>query len=118
MTKKKRMPIGNIRIYPNVQIVEVGMLRDCSVYYVKLDLKFLSQKKMNWERSKRLLNGNLLVLTSDNFRTVYFATVADRNITKLEKGKLGITWEGAQPPWNKDEEFLMIESEGFFEAYR
>jgi len=112
------MPIGSIRVYPDVQFIGTDMVNDVSVYHVQLQLQLISQRKIDWDRSKRLLNGSLLVLTPDNFETVYFAVVSVRKCEDLDHGKLGISWEGAYPKWNPDEKFLMIESEVYFEAYR
>ena len=39
-------------------------------------------------------------------------------VKDLERGVLGITWEGIQPDFTQEEEFLMIECEVYFEAYR
>jgi len=72
--------------------------------------------KIKWEKSKRLLNGSLLVFTHDNFKSAYFGIVARRDIPQLKQGILGITWEGDPPDFDKT--FLMVECEVYFEAYR
>jgi len=116
-----------------VQLIRTEIIKTASVCFVQLRLDLLSPKKIDWEKSKRLLNGSLLVLTADFFQTVYFAVVSFRNCKNsnfkgfnsqnsdtplLENGTLGITWEGHSPNMNSVEKFLMIESEVFFEAYR
>lgn len=75
-------------------------------------------KAIRWDKSKRLLVGSLLLFTSDFFKTSYYATVAGRNVDELKKGILSIVWEGEAPLWDRDEEYVMLECEVYFEAYR
>jgi hypothetical protein len=99
-----------------VEIVSVELVRDNTVY--KIQLHEDNYKKIKWEKSKRLLTGSLLVFTSDYFKTAYFAVVASRNVDELKKGILSVIWEGDGPVWDHDDEYLMVECEVYFEAYR
>ena len=79
--------------------------------------------KIRWETSKRLLQGSLVCLTNNNFKSVYFAVVFDRNIDKLKAGQLLVKFDD----WitvNKNvacqtvDKFTLIESLAYFESYR
>jgi len=118
LSGKKRLPIGEIRIYPDVQIVNAELIRDECVYKVQLPEE--TYKRIKWDKSKRLLTGSLLAFTQaspDFFRETYFAIVASRKVEDLSKGLLSLTWEGRQPTWDKDEKYLMVECEVYFESY-
>ena len=75
-------------------------------------------KHVKWEKSKRLLNGSLVLLTPNNFSNIYFATVACRNEKQLSQGIVGIIWEGDRPTSYANVKFLMVECEVYFESYR
>lgn len=110
------MPLGNIRIYPDVQIISGDLVRDQFIFEVQLSDD--NYKHIRWEKSKRLLTGSLLVFTSDLFKSTYFATVATRNQVELSKGILSIIWEGGKPTWDRDDDYLMVECEVYFEPFR
>ena len=74
-------------------------------------------KRVNWQKSKRLINGSLVLLTPNNFSNIYFATVACRDERQLSQGIVGIIWEGDRPS-SYANNFLMIECEVYFESYR
>ncbi|CAG0913264.1 unnamed protein product [Notodromas monacha] len=90
---------------------------------VTLDLKFSLKNlsRVRWEISKRLIFGSLLCLTNDNFKTVMFASVVERDVEKLKRGIIRILPESDQfdlKAWTNVPEFLVVESAAFFEAYR
>lgn len=119
MSRRKRMPFGTVRLYQKIRIRNVELVRDTVMYTLQLQEEDYARVK--WERSKRLLNGSLLLFTSDNFKSAYFGIIARRDPEELtSKGIFGISWEGTTKPdfSKKNEEFLMFESECFFEAYR
>ena len=121
LTRKRKIPIGNVRIYPGVQILEAQLVKDVITY--KVQLPETIYKRIKWDRSKRLLPGSMVVFTSDDFQTAYFGTVAppDRGSGRdLANGILEVVWEGIDVPYlqQKGEEFLMVECEVYFEAYR
>ena len=45
---------------------------------------------VNFARSKRLITGSLLCISNDNFKTLLWATVADRKPEDLEKKRISI----------------------------
>jgi len=116
--RKGRMPLGEVRLYTDVRIVQVVKDRDSIVY--KIQLSERSYKQTKWDKSKRLLTGSLVVFTTkDNcFQNAYFGVVFSRDLKELRKGILTLTWEGVPPPFADGEEYLMLESEVYLEAYR
>ena len=72
----------DIRIYENVRSLGPRLSpRSGIVYDLRLDVEFV--KRVTWANSRRLIFGNLLVLTCDAFQTCAFVTVEDR--TAIEK---------------------------------
>ncbi len=72
----------NVRVYENVHSLGPRLSpRNGIVYDLCLDPQMAS--KFSWANSRRLIYGNLLVLTYDNFQSCTFATVEDR--TQIEK---------------------------------
>lgn len=68
----------NVRIYENVHAVGSRLTRyNGLVYDLHLDEKVAS--RIFWTNSRRLIYGNLLLLTFDNFQSYSFATVEDRS---------------------------------------
>ncbi|VDI51793.1 Hypothetical predicted protein, partial [Mytilus galloprovincialis] len=77
--------------------------------------------RIRWEQSKHLIYGSLVCLSPDNFKTVWFATVANRDLKNIRKGLIDIKFEkdyeevSTIPP---DTVFVMAETPAYFEAYR
>ncbi len=117
----KKMPLGEVRLYTNISFLKVEKDRDTIVHKLQLtlDKRF---KKIKWDKSKRLLPGSLIVFTSEENcfqqHNTHFGVVFNRNPKELEKGILTVTWEGTPPVYDEDEEYFMLESEVYLEAYR
>ena len=108
----------NLYIYENVEILTAAVFtRAGIVHSIHLDMKRL--KKVPWEHSKRLLFGSFLCLSKDNFKTMLFATVANRKAEDLATGKLHIRFvKGFEDIPQTQEKYVMVESPAYFEAYR
>lgn len=72
--EQKRKRIDDLCIYNQVHILYSVCTLEGIAYKVSFDTPY---QRINWEQSKRLLYGSLVCLTSDNFQTIYFATVVD-----------------------------------------
>ncbi|CAF3694346.1 unnamed protein product [Rotaria sp. Silwood1] len=69
---------SNIRIYENVYLLGSRLIPQSGlVYDLLLDSRIAS--KIYWANSRRLLYGNLLVLTFNNFQSCAFCTIEDRS---------------------------------------
>lgn len=71
-----------MRIYNNVHLLSSRLTQHSGlVYNLLLDKTVAS--RIFWANSRRLMFGNLLLLTFDNFQSCAFATVEDRS--QIEK---------------------------------
>ncbi|XP_072013675.1 NFX1-type zinc finger-containing protein 1-like [Amphiura filiformis] len=120
----KRAPQGkrnqcpkDIRIYDGVQIEYPMCSWNGIMYRVHFDhTKF---QRRQWQSSKRLIFGSLVCLSSDDFQTMLFATVADSKPADLEQGFVDLRFENRDILKEiKDEVFVMAETSAYFEAYR
>ena len=113
--------LQNVKVYNNVTLCEPLFTKESVCYEVEFDVSRL--QRCRWEHSKRLLFGSLLCISPDDFeKTIFFATVANREPEELKKGKLQIRFEGEGTKMlafcNKSTVFTMVESMAYFEASR
>jgi hypothetical protein len=109
---------GDIRIYNKVYIGDLVCTRSGVVHQVLLDMNKL--KRINWEKTKRLLTGGLVCLSKDGFETIFWAVVATRQNIQ-ETGSIEIRFlEDAIGKINPNDPipFDLIESASYFEAYQ
>ncbi len=104
-------------IYENVtcEVVEV-----CS-QEVKCRLKFKIKQNISWQYSKKLTYGSLLCLSHNNFATIFFATVSERDLDELKEQRIVVTLIGlaAQDTSyvSPSKVYRMFESPCYYEAY-
>lgn len=102
--------------YENVQFVNKDICGGDLVYRINFHLP--SGKKVNWDHSKRFTYGSLLCLSNDNFHTLLFATVANRDAKELKRGIIAVKVLDASVEHISDcSKYKMIESPAYFEAY-
>ena len=59
------------------------------------------------------------LLLSDNFQTLIFATIANRDPKKLAEGRIDVFFQDAtSEDLSVQQTFVMVESSSYFEAYR
>ena len=112
---------GHNAKYEKVKIIGKDISGTEIIY--KISFKFQSQKKTNWEHNKRFTYGSLLCLSQeqDNFQSLQFATVAQRDIDDLKKGV--VTVKMLHDPTEErhyidtKSTYIMFESPAYFEAY-
>ncbi len=109
---------GNVRVYRNVTIQQPV----CLTMGIGFEISFNMQafRRITWEYTKRLINGSLLCLSTDNFQTIAFASVAQRETKQLEKGIVTVKFEGSVNGFqlHSQTKYTMVESVAYFEAYR
>eukprot|EP00057_Strongylocentrotus_purpuratus_P033906 XP_793224.3 PREDICTED: NFX1-type zinc finger-containing protein 1-like [Strongylocentrotus purpuratus] len=111
----KRAKLQDVRIYEEAYYDK--SVRD--FFGISHYMAFKRIPLVRWHSTKRLMYGSLLILSTDDFKSYIFATVAKRDVQDLEKGMVAITLvdkEDASCLHNKS--FVMAESSVFFEAYR
>ena len=111
--------ISDVRVYYDVAFTGLNF----SAEGILLSVKFDSSRfhRVNWEHSKRLIYGSLLCFSCNNFETVMFASVVDRDAKKLKQGEFTVKMESNTDilhlTSNKDDLYTMIESQAHYETY-
>ncbi|CAF1647337.1 unnamed protein product, partial [Didymodactylos carnosus] len=119
---------GNIDNNANVRVYENSILSGCVctgggiLFSIIIDLKSLS-KGINWQNTRRLIYGNLVAATSDNFDTSCFLlSVEDRSNISIDgtihvrcQKELGDNKMMKTPIGTK---LTLLETTAYFEAYR
>ncbi|XP_068721845.1 NFX1-type zinc finger-containing protein 1-like [Montipora capricornis] len=108
-----------MRNYRRVQIVDKKFTWSGVVYQVQIDVTGFDTKR--WPHSKRLIYGSFLCLSQDNFKTMLFATVTEREPENLKRGKIEIRFIEGQDVVGIERRYCsyqMVESPAYFEAYR
>ncbi|CAL1285236.1 unnamed protein product [Larinioides sclopetarius] len=111
--------IKDIKVYPYVQIIKQEFVNGELLYLAFIDDEKFAKTK--WEFCKRLLPKSLLCLSSDNFKTMLFATIAKRDPKELSKGLLFLRFEELTDEvlnLNLNRNFVVLETNAYFEAYR
>ncbi|XP_012266799.2 NFX1-type zinc finger-containing protein 1-like [Athalia rosae] len=114
-TRIRSTQISDIRVFQEVEIISPTIVKDKVGFIISIGKK----QKINWIRSKCFMYGSLLCLTNDNFNSVLFATVAERDPKLLEKGEVIIEpCIGTQiTDGMYNCKFVMVESKVYFLPY-
>ena len=84
----QKMNNKDVKIYGEARIMHPDISQRGLIYKIQFSLEGL--KYVRWENSKRLIYGSLVCFSYDGFKTLTFATVADRNPNDLKAGlKMG-----------------------------
>ena len=105
--------------YRGVKIVGKEFTWSGITHQVQIDVSGLDTS--GWAHSKRLLYGSFLCLSKDNFKTMLFATVCDRDPMKVKKGRIDVRFIENQDVFEIERRncvYQMVESPAYFEAYR
>ena len=105
--------------YRGVKIVGKEFTWSGITHQVQIDVSGLDTSR--WAHSKRLLYGSFLCLSKDNFKTMLFATVCDRDPMKVKKGRIDVRFIENQDVFEIERRncvYQMVESPAYFEAYR
>ncbi|CAK8681019.1 unnamed protein product [Clavelina lepadiformis] len=140
---KSKRPQG-VKVYQDVTIKYPKRSMKGVHYCIQFNVDRL--KFVSWQNSKRLMFGNLVCLSSDNFeKHLLFASIIERKPEELSKGEVMVEFlntlqlpdpeeeeeEGDPTGGNKEmtvssivssedlkKKYFMVESEAYFEAYR
>lgn len=86
--KGKRIRVNNIKMYEDVFIGKAEICEDKVGFSVWFDCQKRFASTINWEQSKRFMNGSLLILTRNGFESIILATVLQRHPKDLILGKI------------------------------
>ena len=112
--------IQDIRLYEKVQIIRPMCTDRGILHMIQFDVSKMT--RVRWESSRRLLYGSLICLSADDFETILFATVTNRDIKELSQGYVQVQFEQSVDKddfeLSSNESFMMAETTAYFEAYR
>ena len=114
---------NDVSVYHGVTVLYPVCNRKGRVFKIKFNQSHSKVRRIKWERSKRLKFGSLLCLSSDDFNTLVFASVENRDSEGLSDGELEVRFEDtAAADVNRfiqsKETFVMVESDAYYESYR
>ncbi|XP_018015187.1 NFX1-type zinc finger-containing protein 1-like isoform X2 [Hyalella azteca] len=105
--------VKDVRVYRKVKFQDTQIVRGELVHFVKLNFP----KNFKVEFSKRLLFGNVMCFSADNFASSFLATVAGHDPDKLKNGLVGIKLLSVSK-LDASLEYTAVESRTFFIAYK
>eukprot|EP00347_Sterkiella_histriomuscorum_P007358 403349252 len=79
---KQEMRKSGCRLYDNVVIQDFNTSRNTQE--MVLTLRIYEKRTQKWLSSKRLLNGSLLMISRDNFQSIDFCIVAEKDAKEME----------------------------------
>ncbi|XP_070575232.1 NFX1-type zinc finger-containing protein 1-like [Ptychodera flava] len=119
LQKSQQQRLTDVRMYYNVHVLQPDCMQSEGICHeVSLDKHQL--RHVQWNHTKRLLYGGLVCLTKDNFQTVMFATVANRDIDKLKRFRVVLKFHSIEDTLRTapEDAFKMVETTAYFEANR
>ena len=122
-TKSNTRRANDVSVYHGVRVLYPVCNRKGRVFKIKFNQSHSKVRRVKWERSKRLKFGSLLCLSSDDFNTLVFASVENRDPEGLGDGQLEVRFENTEAAEvnrfiESKETFVMVESDAYFESYR
>jgi hypothetical protein len=123
LTDKLIKEVNSVNIYFEIQMKSTVPTSSGIVYVMRLN-NDNNKRKINWERSKRLMFGSLVCLSSDFFQeNCLIGTICERDLKKLEnEGAVYIKFDNnTQLKHNLpklNETYIMIEASAYFESYK
>ena len=114
---------NDVSVYHGVTVLYPVCNRKGRVFKIKFNQSHSKVRRIKWERSKRLKFGSLLCLSSDDFNTLVFASVENRDPEGLSDGELEVRFENTEAAEvnrfiQSKETFVMVESDAYYESYR
>ncbi|XP_059147745.1 NFX1-type zinc finger-containing protein 1-like [Physella acuta] len=110
---------SDLRFYYDVKLVTIKCEPQGITHFVSFNNSSL--KHVDWEFSMRLIFGSLLVFTKDDFETVTFATVANKDVAKVKRGIIQVIFQNHLEvvfTSSENDTYIMAETTAFFESYR
>ncbi|KAF2369241.1 P-loop containing nucleoside triphosphate hydrolase, partial [Trinorchestia longiramus] len=104
---------NDVRLYRRVTFRETTVVSGEIVNLVKLNLP----KTFKVESSKRLLFGNVMCFSADDFASYFLATIAAKDEQMLRQGLIGVKLL-SQENFNPKLQYTVVESRAFFISYK
>ncbi|XP_076264518.1 NFX1-type zinc finger-containing protein 1-like isoform X2 [Rhynchophorus ferrugineus] len=117
LTLSKNSPkekVDNIKFYKNVKILNEVTINELVCYKIKLN--FDKSKMKSMKLSKRFMFGSLVCLTKNNFESLLFGRVAEKNINDFKNGVIVLSFD-EQIVVDFSADYLLLESTVYFKPY-
>lgn len=116
--QQERKKIHSVKVHPKVQFVASHNVKDQLGYKVQFEsnLKNLSKSLSRLENSKRFMFGALVCFTRDNFVSLIFGKIIDRDIKMLAKGLIVVNFDNDEAV-RIGVDYIMVECNVYFEPY-
>ncbi|XP_046562907.1 LOW QUALITY PROTEIN: NFX1-type zinc finger-containing protein 1-like [Haliotis rubra] len=112
---RQRFRNTDVKLYEKVQLISTITQRDNGMAWT---IRFESNFRKGSYIPSVLQYGNLLCLSHDGFKSIHYATVANRDASKLINGQIDITFvEDSDLSHLLEVTFVMLECRAFYEAY-
>jgi len=108
--------VENLAIFPSIRFKQIQKVS----HEIGIEVQFTENdcEDEDWENSKSLLKGSLLLFTSDNFQSHMLGTVLQREIMQLKRGVVTVRIHRESPFLLEfTAPFLMAECDTFFLPY-
>ncbi|KAK5640473.1 hypothetical protein RI129_011284 [Pyrocoelia pectoralis] len=110
---------SNVRIHKEVKFIVPQCSRDQAG--VLLQFEFFDPKKKRERKKysfmKRFMYGSLVCFTRNNFETLLFGKIIERNQELLEKGQVVVSFDPGCDNYVLNEPYVMLECSVYFEPY-
>lgn len=110
--------IHTVKVHPKVQFLGSHSVKDQVGYKVQFEsnTKKLAKSLGRLENSKRFMFGALVCFTRDNFASLIFGKIIDRDIKMLEKGLIVVNFDDDEAV-QLGVDYIMVECNVYFEPY-
>ena len=109
----------SLKVYNGVKILHANCTNNGLTYRIMFDTSHTDRNA--WKYTRRLIFGSLVCLSKDDFKTMIFATITNRNPEDLHEGLLDIRFTErvhAQKYCRNNDSMVMVETPSYFEAYK
>ncbi|XP_071958632.1 uncharacterized protein [Antedon mediterranea] len=117
--RNQRKRNTDVRLYYDVNIEHPVISQTEHGVLHRVQFSLCNLKNIRWKNTKRLIFGSLVCLSHDNFQTLLFGTVCNRDESLLQQGRVDIKFHNAgYMEITRLNTCTMVESTAFFESYR
>lgn len=106
---------ANIRIHPHVEFLSPHYTRGQTGVLVQFE--FDKRNLQGFRFYKRFMYGSLVCFTNDNFSTLLFGKVIERDQGLLERGRIVVSFDSEYANYKFNVPYLMVEYGVYFEPY-
>ncbi|XP_071958633.1 NFX1-type zinc finger-containing protein 1-like [Antedon mediterranea] len=117
LPRNQRKRNTDVRLYYDVKVEHPVFSHKKEGVLYRVHFSLCNLKNVRWQNTKRLIYGSLVCLSHDNFQTLLFGTISDREESLLRHGRVDIKFHNSEN-MEISRLYTMVESTAFFESYR